>query len=122
MAEALIAMEPQLDFDNIPQERREMMAWFATTSDDPIRRGTMFGAASMSKLKEFGNVAAWVEWLKTQFDEADRTSRALTERELKRVPTAAGDNPKWELTLRFHTFSHSIRPKPLNRWSEGLTA
>jgi hypothetical protein len=90
------------------------------TSDDPLHRAVLFSPASMQKLKELTDVASWVDWAKSQVDEAVEHARSLSEQEFKRVPSDAGNLPKWELTFRLHTPTHSIRPKALKWWNDGV--
>jgi hypothetical protein len=86
------------------------------------RRNLIMGKRSLDRLAELRSPSAWIQWLKQQFDEADARSRELYERELRRVLPGRGEDQKrkWQVKVRLHTTSHSIRPKPLNSFNEGL--
>lgn len=95
------------------------LTWFLEASESPERRDLIFGGPSMKKLAELGAVWKWVKWLKDQFDEADEKAREAMRQELARPKPAdeEADEPKWRLTFRLYSDSHSIRPRPLRDWN-----
>lgn len=121
MARALVEMAVPRDYQDLPPESLERILWLGRTGDDPTQRAVVFSAASMQKLKELGgNVRDWVDWARAIVDEAEAQARSFAEQEFKRIPSEAGNKPKWELTLRLHTPTHSIRPKSLKWWNDGV--
>jgi hypothetical protein len=101
------------------EEDGALFAWFIGASEDPERAKLVFGASSIAKRSELGNPEAWIRWLKEQFDEADRSARELTARELARKPSAGGadEKPRWRIRLRLESASHSIRSKAFDKWN-----
>jgi|GEM_PF-821787 len=98
--------------------RRE---WFFEVTEDPEQRALVLGSKSMQKLTELGSVPAWVAWLKKTFEDNEAEARAILDRELQRKPEDhAVAKPKWRLTIRLHTSSHSVRQRPLNQMNDDL--
>lgn len=123
LAETRLAIAKGEELEDLSVEDAENMSWFMSAWQDPEAAKLIFGGPSLKKLAEFDNhPRRWVAWLKQQFDEADAESRALTERELKRERPEGSEaaKPKWKLNIRLYTNSHSIRPKPLQWWNNGV--
>jgi hypothetical protein len=121
MAAARLELEPDHQLPTDPN-RRDLQLWFIRATEDPERRNLIMGKRSLDRLAELRSPSAWIQWLKQQFDEADARSRELYERELRRVLPGRGEDQKrkWQVKVRLHTTSHSIRPKPLSAFNEGL--
>lgn len=103
------------------EEDRKRQEWFFEATEDPERRRLIMGGSSMRKLKELGSVPEWVKWLRKTFEDNETESRAALERELQRKPDPEDRRkPKWRVTIRLFTPSHSIRQKVLNDVNKGL--
>lgn len=122
MVEARLEMEKADDHPSeAPAGVAERSEWFFQATEDADRRQQIMGAKSMQKLKELGNVPAWVAWLKDTFEKHDAEMRELIEREMQRKPDdPATARNKWMTTVRLYTDSHSIRQRPLNLWNDGI--
>ena len=120
IAEARVQMAMNSTYGELDDERKVVMSWFLNANDDEQKRKLIMGRKSMEKLVELGNVPAWIDWLKKEFDEADKVAFAQMERELKRSKPTEEDekNNKWKVIVRLHSNSHSIRPKVLNQWNK----
>jgi AbiV family abortive infection protein len=120
IAEARIQMAMNSTYGELDDERKVVMSWFLNANDDEQKRKLIMGRKSMEKLVELGNVPTWIDWLKKEFDEADKVAFAQMERELKRSKPIEEDerNNKWKVKIRLHSNSHSIRPKVLNEWNK----
>jgi AbiV family abortive infection protein len=105
---------------DITDEDREYQKWFLAAAEDPERRRYLFTGASMKKLAELHSAREWVRWLKEQFDNAERESRAAMEKELQRSQNlpAKRTKDKWKMRVRIFCDSHSIRPKTLSLWND----
>lgn len=121
LTKARIEMSGTMKAERLPADRLEMLRWFSGVTADPNNRKAVFSKSSIDKLQEFGDIASWMNWLREQVVAADREATSKKDAELNRIPAGRGKGkPKFELTVRFHTFSHSIRPKPLNSWNDGI--
>lgn len=118
MAEVRIAME-QTRYVELDKATADDISWFAIATKDPVNRNAILGSKSMDKLSELREARLWIHWLREQFEEAERRGREAAERELRRPEPSEDEalEPKWKLKVRFHTNSHSIRPKALNWWN-----
>ncbi len=105
--------------EEIPNEERELQAWFLATTSDLDKRKVIFSNASMAKLAELKNVQAWARWLRDEFQKNDAESHAIVAQELERSRhlSGKGTKQKWKIRIRLHSDSHSIRPKALNHWN-----
>lgn len=121
MASARLGMVEASDFSDVPEDRLELIRWFVEVSDDSQWRPLIFGSKSLDKLSELRDTGRWVEWLKHTIDEDYRRWSDHLRSELGRErsdPDSA--KPKYELTLRFYTFTNSIRPTPLESFGKGM--
>jgi len=120
LAEARIQLEQSLKIASIDDSNVDNIRWFLRASDDPRKRPLIFGAAAWKKLEELESGADWVQWLREQFDMADRENLAFSKAELTRPEPTEDEKrqPKWRLRIRIQTPSHSIRPRALNKWNE----
>lgn len=122
-AEACIELAPNYEegLVEIESEAIARQEWFLQATDDPARRRTIFGSTSLAKLKELGDVREWVSWLKDTFEKAEAEAKTAVDRELARpLDEPAHAKPKWRMTVRLRTLSHSVRQKPLNEVNNGL--
>jgi hypothetical protein len=95
--------------------------WFFRANEHPFLKTVVLSRGSLDKLAEFGGDSRkWVHWLRETVERMNRTNRELAETELKRIAPGEEEaqQPRWEITLRFKSSSHSIRPKPLAKWNE----
>ena len=101
-------------------EQAADLAWFIDATADLERRRLIMGNASMRKLTELGNTARWIHWLRDEFERAEVAGRQHAERELARTEPEPHERsePKWQLKVRLHSASHSIRPAPLQWWND----
>ena|ERR1022692_118747 len=121
LTEAHLGMEKAKKVRDLTDEQKSDLDWFLIATDDPQLRPMIFSKGSLEKQAEFKNEPAdWVHWLRTTIEEWKRASRELTQMEMNRVPPEgdAGHEDKWEIKIRLKSWSHSIRPKPLNHWNE----
>lgn len=96
------------------------LEWFFRATEHPFLKTVVMSAGSVAKLTEFmGDSRKWVRWLRETVEEMDRANRELAEAELQRPAPGEKEarKPRWEMTLRFKSGSHSIRPKPLAKWN-----
>jgi AbiV family abortive infection protein len=122
MTEARLNIEKITELRNLNPEEQQTLDWFLGVYDDPQLKSFIFSGGSLSKLTEFsGDARKWMSWLYEQVLEGNEKSQKLLEKELNRKPGIQEVNePKWRLKIRFHTTTHSIRPKPLAVWNERL--
>lgn len=119
LATSLLEMARLKEYEPLSAELADTYEWFFGAVDDPENFKLVFGKKSMEKLRELGNGKAWMEWLRQQFEQAEMEARALSEKELAK-PRVEGDaalEPKWRMTLRFRTQSHTVRARELNDWN-----
>lgn len=120
MTEARIEIFGSPTFKAVSPKRLELLRWLAKATEDLEDRKAVFANQSMAKLAETRDTEEWIEWLRGAIDKAEQDARDKLQAELERMPSAPGaSKPKFELTVRFFTFSHSIRPKPLTAWRSG---
>jgi AbiV family abortive infection protein len=120
VATARLEMEKLRQFGEIEDNNLESMSWFLTATSDGEKRKLIFGNKSMEKLAELGSTNKRVAWLKQEFEKAEKEAQEAIKQEIDRKPPTAQekDTEKWKIKIRFFTNSHSIRPKPLNKWNE----
>lgn len=122
LAEARIGLEKLHSPADLDIDRMVDLKWFLSATDDPEKRRLIMGKKSMEKLVELGQSALWIKWLHEEFEQAERESKAILEKELKRSGQPAGedDKDKWKVRIMLQTNSHSIRPKSLNWWNQSV--
>jgi AbiV family abortive infection protein len=120
LVESRLGMEEGRTHAPLTEEGKKDYLFFMNATEDVEKRRLIFGRSSMEQLVELGRPRAWIRWLREQFEEADAMSRAAAERELKRLEPdeTEADEPKWKLTIRIFSDSHSIRPETLNAFNE----
>jgi len=120
LAEARISLERSSDLNEPTPEEREVATWFLSVAGNREHAGLLFGRKSIDRLNELGDAREWVAWLKRQFEEQDRTSRELLERELARQEPAGAnrEKPKWLIRFRLFTPSHSVRQRILEGFNK----
>jgi hypothetical protein len=99
------------------------LKWFLEATADPERRKLIFGQRAFDKLAELGNMRKWMGWLKEQFDAAEAEGSESLQRELARAvpdPEKRGE-PKWQIVVRLHSPSQSIRTRALSTWNARAT-
>ena len=122
---ARLEMEKLKKVRELTLDEKKELDWFFVATEDPQLRQLVFSKGSLEKQAEFekaNNPSGWIRWLHAEIDEANRLSRELTEKEMRRGPTEGeeGRKDKWEITIRLKSWSHSIRPKQLKQWNEGV--
>jgi AbiV family abortive infection protein len=108
--------------DELSPEAKTLVSWFLAASSDSEKRNMIFSKKSMEKLVELGGMDKWMQWLRDQFEKADADAKAALEAEMKRQRPgeAEAEKDKWRIKVRFFTNSHSIRPKTLTWWNNGI--
>jgi AbiV family abortive infection protein len=98
------------------------ITWFFTAIDDFEKRKQIFGHTSLGKLATASNGKEWIKWLRDLDRKNEDEMRKYAERELNRPKPEAGDRltPKYRLTIRIQTPSHSIRNNAFTKWNEGV--
>jgi len=119
LAESRLRLEEATSIHEPSEEGRQLLVWFLTATEDPEKRKLIFAGAAMDRLRQLQSISAWVTWLKAQFDEADRASRALVDAELTRNQATGSDadSDKWRVKVRFWSHSHSIRQREFEEWN-----
>jgi len=120
LATSRLEMEKLHKFGEIDDSRFETLNWFIKATSDQEKRNLIFGNKSMDKLVELQSTRKWVDWLKQEFDKAEKEGQDAIRQELQRKPPKDSEKlqEKWKVKIRLFTNSHSIRPKPLNKWNE----
>ncbi len=113
-------LEKTHKYGEIEEKKLEILNWFLTATSDQEKRKLIFGNKSMDKLVELKSIKKWVDWLKQEFDKAESEGQEAIRQELQRKPPKGLEKlqEKWKVKIRLFTNSHSIRPKPLNKWNE----
>jgi len=122
LAEVRLNMERLNEFQDLDITARQNAEWFYKAIDDPQLKMFVLSQDSLSKLTELGGDAkAWMIWLRGQIEEMNRASEQLLQQELQRTEPGEeeGNKSKWEMKIRLRSWSHSIRPGPLNPWNKG---
>lgn len=120
LATSRLEMEKLHEFGEIDNGRLETLNWFIEATSDQEKRTLIFGSKSMDKLVELQSTRKWVDWLKQEFDNAEKEALYAMQQELQRRHPKGKEKfqEKWKVKIRLFTNSHSIRPKPLNKWNE----
>lgn len=105
------------NFTSYAASQQDDMMWFAKITDDPLRRGFVFGNESQQKLIEYGNVVDWLNWLKEMFEKEKGDSLQLLEKELAKKGGKA-KKQKWKIRFKLVSASHSIRANVLNSFND----
>jgi AbiV family abortive infection protein len=119
LAEARLGMETMWKGELVDVTAHAELKWFLEATADPEKRKLIFGQKAFDKLAELGNMRKWMGWLKAQFDAAEAEGRQSLQRELARAvpdPEKRGE-PKWQIAVRLHSPSQSIRTRALNAWN-----
>lgn len=122
LVEAKLALQPSLQGVEYKPEDLELLSWFSNVNDDPEKRKFIFSQHSFDKMAEVG-AKEWLTWIRDELQKSDAKAMVALQREMTRGFTEGeeGQQEKWELKIRLFSQSHSIRPKPLNRWNEKVT-
>lgn len=124
LADARLEMEKKyggIDLEN-PNVDKESLKWFLAATNDQEKRKLIFGNKSIQKLEELADSNKWIQWLHEQFKEADIAGQIKTIQELKRKKPGKNEakNPKWEMTFKLQSESHSLRRKDLDEWNKAI--
>jgi AbiV family abortive infection protein len=119
LAEARLGMESAHEWQAVDVNAHEELKWFLEATADPEKRKLIFGNKAFEKLAELGHMRQWMAWLKEQFDTAEAQGREKLQRELARVVPDGEDRgeEKWQLAIRLHSPSQSIRNRTINAWN-----
>jgi AbiV family abortive infection protein len=119
LVEAKLALQPSLQGAEYTQEDLDLLNWFSNVTDVPEKRNFIFSKTSFDRMAELG-AREWLGWIRDEIEKSSAAAMASLQKEMARGFTEGeeGQQEKWELKLRFFSQSHSIRPKPLNRWNE----
>jgi AbiV family abortive infection protein len=111
-------LEGEVDTD-FSEEKQEDIKWFMMASDHPEKRKFIFGHTSQEKLIEIGNVKDWILWLKEHFAKEQTELQEILKKELETPPKKVTEKfePKWKITIKINTKSHSIRQNILDKFS-----
>ena len=123
LTEARLDMEKAKKLRELTDEQKSDIDWFFFASEDPQLRMMIFSNGSFQKQAEFKeDPDRWIRWLRTTIEESNRAAVEMTRKEINRVPPEGeqGYKDKWEVKIRLKSWSHSIRPKPLKEWNEGI--
>lgn len=123
LAESRLGMETAKSWVTVGSEQAENVRFFTEAVADARWREFIFGAASLANLAKVGDMQAWLAWLRTQIEEAERGAAEAARRELARAAPAGDEDArreKWSMRLRFFSESHSIRASALNSWNDGI--
>lgn len=120
VATARLELEKLHEFGEIQEKNLKKLNWFLSATSDQEKRKLIFGNKSMEKLFELKSTNKWVGWLKEEFDKAEKESQEAIKQELQRKQPNDLEKleDKWKIKIRLFSNSHSIRPKPLNKWNE----
>ena len=122
-AESRLALEDGRQRGPLTEERKKDYVFFINATDD-MRNGDSSSASHRwrSSPSSAGS-QAWVRWLREEFEGADAAGRAAAEQELRRIEPHENEaaEPKWKMTIRIVSDSHSIRPKTLNAFNERIS-
>ncbi len=121
LVEARIGMAQHESPKDLNQDEKADLLWFISATDDPEKRRIILGRKSMEKLVEFGYVTLWIKWLHEQFEQADKESKEILEKELNRSREPRdSDKDKWKLRISLRTNSHKLRGKDLRFWNQSV--
>lgn len=123
ITEARLKMAECVELKEPSQEVQEDFNWFLAASENPEDKRLIFGSKSIEKLKEFGDSAKWVRWLREQFDEAEKERQELLKEELNRKEPEEDEEKikeKWRVRYKLLTPSHSIRENVLKDWNKKI--
>jgi AbiV family abortive infection protein len=117
-----LEMEKAQKLNELDPVRQQALDWFLGAFEDQELRRIILSPDSFSKLAEFtGDSNKWMIWLRRTIEEINAKNQELLQKELQRIEAIHGTprKPKWRLKMRFHTSTHSIRPKSIVEWNKG---
>jgi len=121
LADVRTTMEERNKRQELKPEEMEELRWFQEATEHPLFSSFIFKRESLEKLAAFkGDVRQWVRWLRVEIERLESLNRELLEREMERQEPRADEalKPKWRLSVRLVSQSHSIRSKPLAAWNK----
>ena len=119
LVENIIKIKEAGNIRSLSSRKKENIKWFMNSMDDDIKHKLILGSKSLNKWREIGDVHKWFEWIRKQFEEAEKESREFLQKELSRPKPSVEEkrDPKWKLRFRLMTNSHSIRQRVLSHWN-----
>jgi AbiV family abortive infection protein len=122
LTEAQLELEKLKQPRDLSEEEQADMQWLFAATEDPYLKTIIFSKVSFEKQAEFGENGGleWIRWLKQIIEENNQLNTELARQEINRVPPEgeAGNEDKWEITIRLKSWSHSIRQRPLTEWNK----
>jgi AbiV family abortive infection protein len=106
----------------LSESDKTAMRWFFNAIRDPERRNLVLSPKSRAKCKELGSTSKWIDWMKAEFEEAERKSLELTRKMLSGHKRDSSDPEaeKWRIKIRLYSDSHSLRASDLIWWNKGV--
>lgn len=122
LVDTKLALWTSLQGVEYKQEDLDLLNWFSSVTDNPQHRSFIFSKLSFDKLAIVGP-KKWLLWIRDEINKALQLTSATLQKEMARgfIKGEEGQQEKWELKIRLFSQSHSIRPKPLNRWNQQVT-
>lgn len=108
-----LTLEPNEDFE-----------WYLATVSEEHTKRRLLSQAFIEKHAEFGgDTRAWIRWAREEFARITADELEHTRAELARHPSEPSNaRPKWLITIRVLSPSHSVHQKALNVWNDQLKA
>jgi hypothetical protein len=122
LTRARLELEKTHEMVDLAKEDVEDIAWFFGAIDDVEKQKEIFSRTSLEKLATVSNGKQWIKWLRELYRKNDDEMRKYAEKELNRPRPEADDllTPKYRMTLRIQTPSHSIRNNAFTKWNAGV--
>jgi AbiV family abortive infection protein len=108
--------------EEFTEEDVTMLKWFFKATQDDDMKKFIFSGASIKKFEELGNGKDWIAWVKSVFDKNEEQMRELAQKEVSRQRPQGSDaeTPKYRMTIRIQSQSHSIRDNAFTKWNAGI--
>ena len=123
LSRARLEMEKATEMvDEFNAEDIQLLTWFFRAIKDEDRARWIFSGDSLDKFETLGSGKGWMTWLKEFFDTEDARLRNLTAKELRRQRPegAEAEIPKYRMTIRIQSQSHSVRNNAFATWNAGV--
>lgn len=118
LAEARLALQKDLkDEGDLGVSKDDLAYLWGLRHDEQTRWA--WNKESFKKLRELGDMRAWVAWIREREDEARKLGQEMLRQEMQRQQPTGDEaaEPKWRFKIRLHSPSHSVRQKALNVWN-----
>ncbi|MFH6987962.1 AbiV family abortive infection protein [Flavobacterium collinsii] len=114
----LAKMDGELE-TNLNLDTQEDIKWFMEISNHSEKRKFIFGHKSQEKLIELGVIKEWIVWLREYFLNEQNELQGILKKELEKPLEEKTEKfePKWKVTIKLNSQSHSIRQNVLNKFS-----